>query len=44
MAEFRYLGMTVTNQIFILKEITHKLNMENACYLWFQKLFCVPIC
>jgi hypothetical protein len=43
MAKFRYLGITITDQNFILKEITHALNMGNACYFWVQKSFCVPI-
>jgi hypothetical protein len=31
-AEFMYLGMTVTNQNYIQKEIKHRLNSGNTCY------------
>jgi hypothetical protein len=31
-AQFRYLGTTVTNQNFIKEEIKWKLNSGNACY------------
>jgi hypothetical protein len=31
--QFRYLGMTVTNQNLIEKEIKRRLNSGNACYL-----------
>jgi hypothetical protein len=32
-AQFRYLGMTVTNQNLIEEEIKWRLNSGNACYL-----------
>jgi hypothetical protein len=35
-AQFRYLGMTVTNQFFIQEEITRRLNLGKACYNSFQ--------
>jgi hypothetical protein len=31
-AQFRYLGKTVTNQNFIQEEIKWRLNSGNACY------------
>lgn len=31
-AEFKYLGMTVTNQNFISEEIKSRVNSGNACY------------
>jgi hypothetical protein len=31
-AQFRYLGMTPTNQNLIQKEIKRRLNLGNACY------------
>jgi hypothetical protein len=31
-AQFRYLGMTVTNQNLIQEEIKRRLNSGNACY------------
>jgi hypothetical protein len=38
MAQFRYLGMTVTDQNFIQKEIKKRLNSSSACNLSVQKL------
>jgi hypothetical protein len=35
---FRYLGMRVTNQIFIQEEIKMRLNSGNACYHFVQNL------
>jgi hypothetical protein len=32
MAQFKYLGMTVTAQNFIPEEIKRRLNSGNACY------------
>jgi hypothetical protein len=32
MADFRYLGMTVTNKNLIHEEIKRRLNLGNACY------------
>jgi hypothetical protein len=37
-AQFRYLGMTVTNQNFILEETKRRLNFGNACYHAVQNL------
>jgi hypothetical protein len=37
-AEFRYLGMKVTNQNFIQEEVKRKLNLGNACYHSVQNL------
>jgi hypothetical protein len=31
-AQFKYLGITVTNQNLILEEIKRRLNSGNACY------------
>jgi hypothetical protein len=31
-AEFKYLGITVTNQNYIQKQIKDRLNIGNACY------------
>jgi ribosomal protein S2 len=38
-AQFRYLGMTVTNQNLIQEEIKRKLNSGNACYHSIQNIF-----
>jgi hypothetical protein len=37
-SQFRYLGMTVTNQNLIQEEIKRKLNSCNACYHSVQNL------
>jgi hypothetical protein len=37
-SQFRYLGMTVTNQHLIQEEIKRKLNPGNACYHSVQNL------
>jgi hypothetical protein len=37
-AKFRYLGMRVTNQNLIYKEIKRRLNLGNACYHSVQNL------
>jgi hypothetical protein len=37
-AQFRYLGMAVTNQSLIQKEIKRILNLGNACYHSVQNL------
>jgi hypothetical protein len=37
-AQFKYLGMTVTNQNLILVEIKRRLNSGNACYHSLQNL------
>jgi hypothetical protein len=37
-AQFRYLGMTVTNQNLIPEEIERRLNSGNACYHSVQNL------
>jgi hypothetical protein len=38
-AQFRYLGTTITNQNLIQKEIKRILNSGNACYNSVQNLF-----
>jgi DNA invertase Pin-like site-specific DNA recombinase len=38
MSQFRYLGMTVTNQNLIQEEIKRRLNCGNACYQSVQNL------
>jgi hypothetical protein len=38
-AQFKYLGMKVTNQNLILEEIKSRLNLDNACYHSVQNLF-----
>jgi hypothetical protein len=42
-AQFKYLGTTVTNQNFIQKEIKRSLNSGNVCYHSVQK-FCLLVC
>jgi hypothetical protein len=37
-AQFRYLGTTITNEILIQEEIKRRLNSGNACYHSVQKL------
>jgi hypothetical protein len=37
-SQFKYLGMTVTNQNMIQEEIKRKLNSGNACYHSIQNL------
>jgi hypothetical protein len=37
-AQFKYLGMTVTNQNLIKEKIKRKLNSDNACYHSVQNL------
>jgi hypothetical protein len=37
-AQFKYLGMTVTNQNLIQEEIERSLNLDNACYNSVQNL------
>jgi hypothetical protein len=37
-AQFKYLGMTVTNQNLIQEEIKSRLNSGNACYYSVQNL------
>jgi hypothetical protein len=43
MAKLKILGMTVTNQNLIQKEIKSRLNSGNACYDSVQKL-CLLLC
>jgi hypothetical protein len=38
MAEFRHLGTTGTNQLFIHEEIKSRLNSRNACYHLVQNI------
>jgi hypothetical protein len=42
-AQFRYLGKTVTNQNLIQEEIKRRLNSCNACYHSVQKLLSFPL-
>jgi hypothetical protein len=42
-AQFRYLGMTVTNQNLIQEEIKWRLNSVNACYHSVQNLLSSPM-
>jgi hypothetical protein len=37
-ANFKYLGITITYQYFIHKETTSRLNSGNACYHFIQNL------
>jgi hypothetical protein len=37
-SQFKYLGITVTNQNLIQEEIKRRLNSGNACYNSFQNL------
>jgi hypothetical protein len=37
-SQFKYLGMTLTNQNLILEEIYRRLNSDNTCYHSVQKL------
>jgi hypothetical protein len=41
--QFKYLGMTVTNQNLIQEEIKRRLNSCNACYQQ-SKSFCLLVC
>jgi hypothetical protein len=41
--EFKYLGITLTNQNSIHKEIKSRLKSENACYSSVQNR-CLPVC
>jgi hypothetical protein len=38
MSQFKYFGITVTNQNLIQKEIKRRLNSGNSCYCSFQNL------
>ena len=38
MAQFRYLGVTVTNTNDISEEIKRRINVGNACYYSLQKI------
>jgi hypothetical protein len=42
-AQFRYLGMTATNQNLIQEEIQSILNAVNSCYHSFQNHFCLLV-
>jgi len=41
--QFKYLGMTLTNQNYIQEEIKSRLKSGNACYHSVQN-FCLPVC
>jgi len=41
--EFKYLGITLTNQSFIQTEIKSRLKTRNACYHSVQNR-CLPVC
>ena len=38
MEKFRYLGVTVTNTIYMREEIKRRINMGNACYYSLEKI------
>ena len=42
--EFKYLGITLTNQNSIQEEIKSRLKSGNACYSSVQNHFCLPVC
>jgi hypothetical protein len=42
-AQFKYLGTTVTNQNFIQEEIKRRLNLGNACYHSVQIILSSPL-
>jgi hypothetical protein len=42
-SQFRYLGMTVTNQNLIQEEIKRRLNSGNACYHSVQNCLSLPL-
>jgi hypothetical protein len=42
--EFKYLGMMLTHQNSIQKEIKSRLKLGNACYLIRCRTFCLPGC
>jgi hypothetical protein len=42
-AQFKYLGTTVTKQNLIQEEIKRRLNSDNACYHSIQKLLSSPL-
>jgi hypothetical protein len=39
MTEFKYLGMTVTNQDYLWKRTKSRLNFGNVCYHSIQNIF-----
>jgi hypothetical protein len=43
-AQFRYLGITVTNQNLIQEKFKRRLNSGNACYHSVQKLLSLVCC
>jgi hypothetical protein len=42
-AQFRYLGTTITNENLIQEEIKGRLNSGNACYHSFLNLLCSAV-
>jgi hypothetical protein len=41
-AQFRYLGMTITNQNLIQEEFKRRLILGTACHQ--SRIFCLPLC
>jgi len=41
--EFKYLGITLTNQNFIQEEIKSRLKSGKLAIIW-CRIFCLPVC